>query len=123
MPNPEKKRARHKHRKALRIRKRLRGTAERPRLSVARSLKNISCQVVNDETGRTLAAASSLDKALRNSLKGMNKTDMAKKVGAEIAARATKAGVSKVSFDRGARQYHGRVKALAEAARAGGLEF
>ncbi len=123
MPNTEKKRARHRHRKALRIRKRLRGTAERPRLSVARSLKNISCQVVNDETGRTLAAASSLDKALRDSLKGMNKTDMAKKVGAEIAARATKAGVSKVSFDRGARQYHGRVKALAEAARAGGLEF
>ncbi len=123
MPNPEKKRARHRHRKALRIRKRLRGTTERPRLSVARSLKNISCQVVNDETGRTLAAASSLDKALRDSLKGMNKTDMAKKVGAEIAARATKAGVSKVSFDRGARQYHGRVKALAEAARAGGLEF
>ncbi|MEE9126538.1 MAG: 50S ribosomal protein L18 [Planctomycetota bacterium] len=123
MPNPEKKRARHRHRKALRIRKRLRGTTERPRLSVARSLKNISCQVVNDETGRTLAAASSLDKALRDSLKGMNQTDMAKKVGAEIAARATKAGVSKVSFDRGARQYHGRVKALAEAARAGGLEF
>ena len=90
---------------------------------MARSLKNISCQVVNDETGRTLAAASSLDKALRDSLKGMNKTEMAKKVGAEIAARATKAGVGKVSFDRGARQYHGRVKALAEAARAGGLEF
>ena len=123
MPNTEKKRARDRHRKALRIRKRLRGTAERPRLSVARSLKNISCQVVNDETGRTLAAASSLDKVLRDSLKGMNKTEMAKKVGAEIAARATKAGVGRVSFDRGARRYHGRVKALAEAARAGGLEF
>ena len=123
MPNPQKKRARQRHRKALRVRKRVRGTAERPRLSVARSIKNISCQVVDDETGRTLAAASSLDKALRDSLKGMNKTDMAGKVGAEIAVRATKAGVGKVAFDRGARQYHGRIKALAEAARAGGLVF
>jgi large subunit ribosomal protein L18 len=123
MPNPQKKRVRQRHRKALRVRKRVRGTAERPRLSVARSIKNISCQVVDDETGRTLAAASSLDKALRDSLKGMNKTDMAGKVGAEIAVRATKAGVGKVAFDRGARQYHGRIKALAEAARAGGLVF
>lgn len=123
MPNPQKKRAKKRRLKALRVRKWLRGTAERPRLSVARSLKNIACQVIDDDTGRTLAAVSSLDKGLRSSLQGMNKTDVARKVGAELAARAKKAGVKKVSFDRGARRYHGRIKALAEAARESGLEF
>jgi len=123
MADPQKKRAKHRRLKALRVRKRLRGTAERPRFSVARSLKNISCQVIDDERGHTLAAVSSLDKALRVSLKGMNKTEVAKKVGAELAARAKKAGVGKVSFDRGARRYHGRIKALAEAARESGLQF
>ncbi len=123
MSDAQKKKARCRRRKALRVRKRLRGTAERPRLSVARSLKNISCQVVDDERGPTLAAAAARGTALRDSLKGMNKTAAAEKVGAELATRAKKAGVGKVSFDRGARQYHGRVKALAEAAREGGLEF
>jgi large subunit ribosomal protein L18 len=123
MPNPQKKRAKQRRLKALRVRKGLRGSAERPRLSVSRSLRNISCQVIDDDAGHTLAAVSSLDKSLRAALKGMNKTDAARKVGAELAARAKKAGVEKVSFDRGARRYHGRIKALAEAARESGLVF
>ena len=123
MANPQRKRAKRRRLKALRVRKPLRGNAERPRLTVSRSLKNISCQVVDDDRGHTVAAASSLDKDLKDLVKGMNKTDVAKKVGAELAARAKPAGVVKVSFDRGARSYHGRIKALAEAAREGGLEF
>ncbi len=123
MTNPQRKQAKHKRVKALRVRKGLRGDGERPRLSVARSLLNISCQVIDDERGHTLASASSLDKVLRDTVKGLNKTDMATKIGAEIALRAKRAGVTRVSFDRGAHKYHGRVKALAEAAREGGLEF
>lgn len=96
---------------------------ERPRLTVHRSLKYIYAQVIDDNKGVTLAAASSLDKDLRKELKSHQSIDAAKKVGEAIAAKAKKAGVTKVMFDRGAYIYHGRVKALADAARAGGLEF
>ena len=96
---------------------------ERPRLTVHRSLKYIYAQVIDDVKGVTLASASSLDKELSKLLKSHKSIDAAKKVGESIAARAVKAGVKKVMFDRGAYIYHGRVKALADAARAGGLEF
>ncbi len=96
---------------------------ERPRLSVHRSLKYIYAQVIDDAKGVTLAAASSLDKDLKKAAKSTKSIDAAKHVGSAIAQKALKAGVKRVAFDRGAYVYHGRVKALAEAARAGGLEF
>ncbi len=95
----------------------------RPRLSVFRSSKQIYAQVIDDEHGRTLAAASSLEKAMREQLKTGATVEAARLVGKEIAERAKKAGVAKVVFDRGGYMYHGRVKALAEGAREGGLEF
>jgi large subunit ribosomal protein L18 len=95
----------------------------RPRLSVFRSSKQIYAQVIDDEKGRTLAAASSLEKAMREQLKSGATVDAARVVGKEIAERAKKVGVAKVVFDRGGYMYHGRVKALAEGAREAGLEF
>jgi large subunit ribosomal protein L18 len=95
----------------------------RPRLSVFRSSKQIYAQVIDDERGRTLAAASSLEKTMRETLKTGATVDAARVVGKELAERAKKAGVAKVVFDRGGYMYHGRVKALAEGAREGGLEF
>ena len=109
--------------KATSLRKRLRNVSYRPRLSVYRSLSNISVQLIDDLQGKTLAAASSLEKDVKGSIAGMNKTDVAKKVGSLLAERAKKAGVSKVAFDRGAYKYHGRIKALAEGDRESGLEF
>ena len=109
--------------KATSLRNRLRARSVRPRLSVFRSLTNISVQVIDDLEGKTLASASSLEKDVRGAIDGMNKTDVAKKVGTLLGERATKAGVSKVSFDRGTYKYHGRVKALADGAREAGLEF
>lgn len=108
-------------RRHLRVRKKVEGGAERPRLAVFRSLSHIYAQVIDDETGRALVSASSLEKGLREE-KGA-KTEKAKKVGALLAQRALVAGVKKVVFDRGGFIYHGRVKALAEAAREGGLQF
>ncbi len=106
----------------LRVRNKLRKMAgERPRLSVHRSLKNISVQVIDDAQGVTLAAASTLEPAL--GLKGRNNKDAAARVGAEIAARARAAGIEDVYFDRGGFLFHGKVKALADAAREGGLKF
>ena len=106
----------------LRVRNKLRKMAgDRPRLSVHRSLKNISVQVIDDVQGRTLAAASTLEPAL--GLKGSNNKEAAAKVGAEIAARAKAAGIEEVYFDRGGFLFHGKVKALADAAREGGLKF
>jgi large subunit ribosomal protein L18 len=116
-------RAENRQRKAWRVRKRVRGDAARPRLSVFRSNTNIYCQVIDDMAGRTLASASSLDKDLRGQLAGLKKADVAAKVGDLIAARAKQAGVKTVRFDRGPYVYHGRVKALADGARKGGLEF
>ena len=111
-------------RRTYRVRNHLRGVAlDRPRLSVFRSLKHISCQLIDDITGRTLCSASTLDKELRGSVGyGGNKT-AAEAVGKAIAERAKAAGVTKVKFDRGHFRYHGRVAALAEAARQGGLDF
>jgi large subunit ribosomal protein L18 len=114
---------RAEHRKAATRRRLFEHRGERPRLTVHRSLKYIYAQVVDDAKGVTVAYASSLDKDLRKALKSGKSVDAAKKVGEAIAAKAVKAGVKKVMFDRGAYVYHGRVKALADAARAGGLEF
>ncbi|HEX5053533.1 MAG TPA: 50S ribosomal protein L18 [Planctomycetota bacterium] len=105
------------------VRNKLRHVSTRPRLSVFRSLTNISVQIIDDLRGHTLVAASSQEKDLRGTTKGMRKTDVAKKVGSLVAERAKRAGVSKVAFDRGAYKYHGRIKALADAAREAGLEF
>jgi large subunit ribosomal protein L18 len=111
-------------RRKARIRRAITANANsRPRLSVFRSSKQIYAQVIDDEHGRTLAAASSLEKTLRESLKTGATVEAARIVGKELAERAKKAGVAKVVFDRGGYMYHGRVKALAEGAREGGLEF
>jgi large subunit ribosomal protein L18 len=107
-------------RRHRRVRKKVRGTTERPRLAVFRSNKHISAQVIDDSTGRTVASASSLEADLRSS--GGN-VDGAKKVGELLASRAKDAGVSQVVFDRGGFRYHGRVASLADAARTSGLEF
>ncbi len=113
-------RARRKERLRYQLRRKGGG---RPRLSVFRSGKNIYAQVIDDAAGRTLAAASTLDKDLRTDLKTGADRDAAAKVGKLIAERAKAAGVTAVVFDRGAYLYHGRVKALADAAREGGLAF
>jgi large subunit ribosomal protein L18 len=111
-------------RRAARIRRQIKKVAgERPRLSVYRSSKNIYAQVIDDEKGHTLAAASTLEKDVRGSLKTGADTAAAAAVGKLIAERAAKAGIKAVVFDRGPYIYHGRVKALADAAREGGLDF
>ena len=102
-----------------RIRKKVRGTAERPRLAVYRSLNHIYAQVIDDESGKTLATASTTEKALAGSTGG--NIDAAKRVGAAVAERAKAAGVENVVFDRGGYVYHGRVKALLDATREAGL--
>ena len=99
------------------------GTAERPRLCVYRSLGHIYTQVIDDRSGRTLVSASSLDKETKKNLKGGGNIASAKAVGKTIAERAKAAGVTRVVFDRGGYKYHGRVKALADAAREAGLQF
>lgn len=105
------------------VRNRLRGTAEHPRLCVQRSLKHFSCQVIDDLNGKTLASASTRDKALRDALKQSGNCDAAAVVGKAIAEKATAAGITTVKLDRGHAKYHGRVKAFADAAREGGLQF
>ena len=104
-----------------RIRKQIKGTSEKPRLSVFRSNANISAQIIDDEKGVTLVSASTLEKELKIGNGG--NIEAAKVIGAEIAKRAKKAKIKEVVFDRGGYLYHGRVKALAEAARENGLEF
>ena len=104
------------------VRKTVAGTGERPRLAVRRSHKQIYVQAIDDFTGVTLASASSVDKALRESLQG-TKTDVARAVGEEIAKRLDQKGVKLAVFDRGHYKFHGRVKALAEGARKAGLGF
>ena len=106
-----------------RVRTRVSGTAERPRLSVYRSVGHIYAQVIDDRSSRTLVSASSIDKEVKKGLKGGGNIASAKAVGKIIAERAKAAGVSKVVFDRGGYKYHGRVKALADAAREAGLQF
>ena len=106
-----------------RIRKRLSGSEGRPRLAVFRSDKHIYAQVIDDGSGRTVAQASSLDKELRVTGKRGGNVEAAKKVGSAIASRLKERGIENVVFDRGGYLYHGRIKALAEAAREAGLKF
>ena len=113
----------HRQRVHARVRTRVAGTPERPRLCVYRSLDHIYAQVVDDRTGRTLVSASSLDKDVKKQLKGGGNVAAAKVIGKEVAGRALAAKIRKVVFDRGGYKYHGRVKALADAAREAGLEF
>lgn len=110
----------HRH---ARIRAKVEGTPNRPRLSVFRSLSNIYAQIIDDEAGKTLVSASTIDAEIKSQLEGKNKTEAAKLVGKLVAERAKSAGVNVVVFDRGGYKYHGRVAALAEAAREAGLEF
>jgi len=107
----------------IRIRQRVQGSPERPRLSVFKSGKHIYAQVIDDGSGRTLAHASSLDEGLRKSSKTKSDRTTATRVGKLVAERARAKGVAQVVFDRGGYIYHGKVKALADAAREGGLEF
>ena len=107
-----------RHRRHRRIRVTLSGTEQRPRLNVFRSLQHIYAQVIDDTTGMTLAAASTLGESVNG-----NKTERARLVGKTIAERAREKGVSAVVFDRGGYKYHGRIKALADAAREAGLDF
>jgi large subunit ribosomal protein L18 len=110
-------------RRKLHVRKNLFGTAQRPRLSVYRSGKHIYAQLIDDMAGKTLAAASSVNKDVLGELKHGANIAAAKNVGKAIAERGKAAGIAEVSFDRGGRMYHGRVKALADAAREAGLKF
>ncbi len=118
----KKKRA-SRERRHKRLRFRVVGTSERPRLNVFRSLDNIYAQLIDDTKGHTVASASTIDREIVKEVEGKNKSDSAKLVGLKLAERAKAAGVTKVVFDRGGYQYHGRVAALAEGAREGGLEF
>jgi large subunit ribosomal protein L18 len=119
MTAPTRRAARHKRHERIRLH--LAGTPERPRLAVFRSLKQIYAQVIDDTTGRTLASASSLETGTRES--DGTKSDRAKVVGRLIAERARAAGVERVVLDRAGFRYHGRIRALAEAAREAGLDF
>lgn len=106
-----------------RVRKHVMGVPERPRLNVYRSLRHIYAQVVDDTAGHTLVAASTLDAELLSELEGKSPVDQAGLVGKLVAKRAQEAGITQIVFDRGGYRYHGRVKALAQGAREGGLEF
>lgn len=110
-------------RRHRRVRKRVRGSVERPRLNVFRSNMHIYAQVIDDVAGHTLAAASTVERDVATSVDGQNKIEQAKTIGKLIAERAKQAGVGKVVFDRGGYKYHGRIRALADAARESGLEF
>lgn len=110
-------------RRHRRIRDKVSGTADRPRLNVYRSLSHIYAQVIDDDSGHTLVSASTLDKGLVSELADKTKKEQAALVGKTVAERAIDAGISEVVFDRGGYPYHGRVKAVAEAAREGGLKF
>ncbi len=121
--NVEKKQIRRRLHRKQSVRKHIRRVSDRPRLSVFRSSKHIYAQVIDDEQGKTLCAVGTSASALKDELSGKTKLEKAKVVGAEIAKRATGAGVEMVVFDRGLAKYTGRVKALADAAREAGLKF
>jgi large subunit ribosomal protein L18 len=110
-------------RRHARVRKSISGTQERPRLNVFRSVTEIYAQVIDDQSGHTLAAASSVDNELRKKMEGLNKTEQAKLVGQTVAERAKSKGITTVVFDRGGFRYMGRIKALADGARENGLQF
>jgi large subunit ribosomal protein L18 len=119
----KKSRALARERRHARVRKHVFGTTERPRLNVFKSLSGIYAQVVDDIEGNTLVSASTVDQDLREKVKGLKKTEQAKAVGKAVAERAKSKGISAVVFDRGGFRYVGRVKALADGAREGGLQF
>jgi large subunit ribosomal protein L18 len=118
-----KKRLLARKRRHQRVRRKVFGTAECPRLSVFRSLRHIHAQIIDDERGHTLVAISTLDNNVSEELAGQDKTAQAKVVGKALAERAQAKGIQNVVFDRGGYKYHGRVKALADGAREAGLEF
>jgi large subunit ribosomal protein L18 len=116
-------RSAHRERIHRRVRQKVSGTPERPRLTVYRSINQIYAQVIDDRSGTTLVSASSIDKETRKETKGGGNIATAKVIGRIVAERAIAAGISKVVFDRGGYKYHGRVQALANAAREAGLKF
>ena len=118
-----KSRAVARMRRHARVRKKLAGTARRPRLNVFRSLTGIYAQVIDDQAGNTLVSASTVEKDIREQAKGMKKSEQAKLIGQKIAERAKNKGITSVVFDRGGYRYVGRVKELADGARDGGLQF
>ena len=119
----EKSRSAARIRRHVRVRQNVQGTQQRPRLSVFRSLSEIYVQVIDDAAGNTVASASTIDQELRPRMEGLKKIDQAKLVGKAIAERARSKGIKMVVFDRGGFKYSGRIKALADGAREGGLEF
>ncbi|MBI4881952.1 MAG: 50S ribosomal protein L18 [Planctomycetes bacterium] len=123
MANAQKVKQERRLRKARHVRRGVRGCADKPRLSVYRSCKYIYCQAIDDVAGRTIACASELEKELREKCASLGKTEAAKVVGAALAERLKAKSIERVVFDRGWYLYHGRIKALADAARAGGLKF
>jgi len=118
-----KNRALARERRHTRVRKQVFGSPERPRLNIFKSLTGIYAQIIDDMDGNTLVSASTVDKELREKVKGMKKSEQAKAIGQAIAERAKSKGISSVVFDRGGFRYTGRVKALADGAREGGLQF
>ncbi len=116
-------RAEARERRHIRVRKKVEGTTVRPRLNIFRSLEHIYAQVIDDSTGNTLASASTIDRELSTVLAPLTKTEQAKAVGKAVAERARAKGVETVVFDRGGFPYHGRVQALADGSREGGLVF
>jgi large subunit ribosomal protein L18 len=117
------KKWRARQRRHQRVRKHISGTAERPRLNVYRSLSEIYGQIIDDVAGRTLVSASTIDREVRPLVQGKSKTEQARVVGEYLARRALDKGIKQVVFDRGGWRYHGRIQALADAARKAGLEF
>ena len=118
-----KKVAKRRLRRSQHVRNKLRGTAERPRLSISRSLKHFGCQLIDDLSGKTLASVSTRDKSVRDSIDVAGNCDAAATIGKLIAEKSTQIGVTMVRLDRGYTKYHGRVKAFAEAAREAGLQL
>ena len=119
----QKSRSQARIRRHIRVRKRISGNPERLRMNVFRSLSEIYVQVIDDEAGQTLVSASSIDQELRGQMMSLKKTEQARLVGLKIAERAKAKGITQVVFDRGGFKYMGRVKALADGAREGGMEF
>jgi large subunit ribosomal protein L18 len=119
----KKSRSLARERRHIRVRKTVSGTPNRPRLSVFKSISGIYAQVIDDHEGNTLISASTVDHELREQVKGLKKTEQAKVIGKAVAERAKSKGITTVVFDRGGFRYVGRVKALAEGAREGGLQF
>ncbi len=121
--NRDRKKQLQRVRRHHRVRNHVRGTGDRPRLAVSRSIKHIGAQIINDDEGRTLVAISTLSKDLAATFKNGGNIKAAVAVGTKIAEKALAAGIKQVAFDRGFGRYHGRIKALADAARKGGLKF